>query len=369
MKLVMTLVVRDEEDVLEANLDYHFEQGVDFVLAIDHRSLDRTPDILASYADRGCLRFERREEEVTPRSGGTQAPQGEWLTRLAREAATDLGADWVLHNDADEFWWPASGTLKDVLAGVPGVFGSLAAPKVDFVASAQRSGPFAERMTLRETYAKLTYKVAHRALPDVVVGRGTHRVESPAMRPVPYWPVRIFHFPVRSPEQLGRRARFRHLAPRGAHRTLYEAYQRLGAEQLYDSLVPSQAEIARLLEEGRLTSDDRFRRFFRGERDLGLDAGSERAETHELMLHSLERNRQTYVGRYHRLAHKADRLAQANRELARANRRLEKRLEKVERAQERLVATAASNGSGPGAWIRRLSRPRSKRGSAPRNGR
>jgi hypothetical protein len=36
VKIVMTLLVRDEEEILDAHLRYHFEQGVDFVVATDH---------------------------------------------------------------------------------------------------------------------------------------------------------------------------------------------------------------------------------------------------------------------------------------------------------------------------------------------
>ncbi len=49
MKLVMTLLVRNEEEILEANLDYHLAQGVSFVIVTDHGSTDATPEILEGY--------------------------------------------------------------------------------------------------------------------------------------------------------------------------------------------------------------------------------------------------------------------------------------------------------------------------------
>ena len=40
MKLVQTLVVRDEADIVDAQIAYHLNAGVDFVIASDHDSLD-----------------------------------------------------------------------------------------------------------------------------------------------------------------------------------------------------------------------------------------------------------------------------------------------------------------------------------------
>ena len=42
MKLVQTLVVRDEVDIIDAQISYHLGAGVDFVLAPDHDSHDGT---------------------------------------------------------------------------------------------------------------------------------------------------------------------------------------------------------------------------------------------------------------------------------------------------------------------------------------
>ena len=48
---------------------------------------------------------------------------------MARLAATELDADWVVHTDADEFWWPIEGSLTDTLAAVPDRYGVVVAPR------------------------------------------------------------------------------------------------------------------------------------------------------------------------------------------------------------------------------------------------
>ena len=115
MKLVMTLLARDEADVVDAQIAFHLHAGVDFVVATDNRSEDGTTEILERYQRAGRLHLLREP--------GDDMRQDEWVTRMARLAATDFGADWVLNADADEFWWPRGGSLKDVLALVPERYG------------------------------------------------------------------------------------------------------------------------------------------------------------------------------------------------------------------------------------------------------
>ena len=44
---------------------------------------------------------------------------------MARLAATEFGADWVLDADADEFWLARGASLKELLAVVPSRFGAV----------------------------------------------------------------------------------------------------------------------------------------------------------------------------------------------------------------------------------------------------
>ena len=53
MRIAMTLVVRDEADIVGTWLDYHLASGVDVVIATDHRSVDGTSEILREHARDG----------------------------------------------------------------------------------------------------------------------------------------------------------------------------------------------------------------------------------------------------------------------------------------------------------------------------
>src|SRR5437588_1565609 len=125
MKLVMTLRARDEADVVDAQIAFHLNAGVDFVVATDHRSEDGTREILESYARDGYLHLIRKE--------GEEMLEGDWATEMSRLASGEFGADWVIPSDADEFWWPRGESLKDVLASVPERYGIVRALLRQFV--------------------------------------------------------------------------------------------------------------------------------------------------------------------------------------------------------------------------------------------
>ena len=141
MKLVMTLLVRDEADVVDAQIAYHLDAGVDFVIATDNRSQDGTTEILERYERDGALHLIREP--------GDDLRQSEWVTRMARLAATDFGADWILNADADEFWHPRGGSFEELFAAVPERFGAVRGAWRTFVPRPDDGRFFAERMIAR----------------------------------------------------------------------------------------------------------------------------------------------------------------------------------------------------------------------------
>lgn len=209
MMLVQTLVVRDEADIVDAQIAYHLNAGIDFVIATDHRSVDGTIEILNSYAHAGVLRLIREE--------GTFFRQGEWQTRMARLAATEYGADWVISSDADEFWWPRGPSLKEVLEAVPRAYGIVRGLTRNFVPLRHDGGSWAERLTFRLASPtavndpsfpfRPVVKVAHRGHPHVVYsGAGSHQVFGlPWPTLFGSYPIEVLHLPLRSREQCARK--------------------------------------------------------------------------------------------------------------------------------------------------------------------
>ncbi len=104
-RIIMTLLVKDEEDIIAANLEFHHMMGVDGFVVTDNNSTDKTPEILEEYRRRGWILEIIRET-------ATGYEQKRWVDRMIWIAKTTCHADWIINADADEFWFPASGSLK-----------------------------------------------------------------------------------------------------------------------------------------------------------------------------------------------------------------------------------------------------------------
>jgi hypothetical protein len=263
----MTLLARDVADIVDAQIAYHLHAGVDHVIATDNASTDGTTEILERYERAGCVRLLREP--------GDDMRQDEWVTHMARLAATEHDADWVLHADADEFWWPRGGSLKDVLATVPTRYGIVRGCWRHFLPRPDDGSFFAERMTVRlatpahpgdkETIFHAHQKVAHRAHPEVEIEAGNHNAEAPGLEPLRAWhPLEVLHFSFRSAAQVERKAhggwvRNARNEPTLHQVLLHEALREGHVADFYDRFAIDDDTLARGLGDGTLAVDTRLR--------------------------------------------------------------------------------------------------------------
>lgn len=277
MNIVLTILCRNEADIIADVINFHRNNGVDFIIATDNSSDDGTTDILLEYQKHGCLHL-ISEPEFTH-------DQAVWVTRMARMAAVEFNADWVINTDADEFWWPANGSLKETFAAIAADIDLLEVNRTNFVPILQEEGSYLDRMTIRETRsynsfgAPLPPKVCHRAYADINVADGNHKVtrsDSLPMKKSTEHDLEILHFPLRTYQQferkihygaeaLMRNERVNTTGIGGTWRYLYDEYYLKGKLlDYYKSQCPPADEIAAGLREGRYVTDRRLKQFLAG---------------------------------------------------------------------------------------------------------
>jgi|GEM_PF-2916949 len=295
-RIVMTMSVRDEGDVLAANLLAHRALGVDRFVILDNGSTDGTPAILERWAEAGLAKV------IEAPDAPLREVIREWPNRLAHVAIEEMDPDWVIHDDADEIWWPLCGSLKEALAGIAAGYHAVLAPRVEFAARPDGPEPFWERLVIRDRAARVRPKLAHRAIHDVYVSGGAHRVASASLAgpsrlgrasmrryrpdpdaaarsqrwhepsewlpPAPAFPIRILHFPLRSSAQYRRRVEAGlNVATADAGRPrVREIRSALAAgriEEDFRALALGAADIERGLADGTLVEDTSFRDLMR----------------------------------------------------------------------------------------------------------
>jgi glycosyltransferase involved in cell wall biosynthesis len=203
VKLVMTLLVRDEADIIEKNICFHLAHGVDHIIAMDNNSRDQTTAILKKYAKRRVLTYLKQKDDTYE--------QAKWVSQMAKYAVTRLHATHLIHADADEFWYPDSGNLKDTLPVGQEVF---FIPVLDYLPptpieawTMRRTAvvapiPYAATMDRELSYRYLLYRYQHKIITTaryVDIIQGNHDVQNQDQRTAIYPSgVTIHHFPVRS---------------------------------------------------------------------------------------------------------------------------------------------------------------------------
>lgn len=211
MKFASISVVRNEADVIEAFVR-HNAQFLDAMVIVDHRSVDGTAEVLRELAEEGLPLVVSSEESPVQR-------QAEVLTALMRSAARDEGADWVLPLDADEFLVSADGGgVRRSLEALPSHQPALidmrtyvpcpddAREEPDPIRRIQRRRASEPVWWYRTTFVPRRQAARNRCvlsqgshlLLDAETGREVDARREPALA--------LAHFPVRSADQLARKA-------------------------------------------------------------------------------------------------------------------------------------------------------------------
>ena len=198
MKIVMTLAVRNEQDIIRENIEFHLRSGVDIFIVTDNLSTDNTKKILQEYVERGVVHYIYNNENTHD--------QAKWVTDMCKIAHTLYSPDWIINCDADEFWYTSDLNLKSFFSSQQ-QNNFVNVQRYDFVAVNRQHTFFYEDMLYRRTKSS-PIKCAHRSSDSISVGFGNHYATHPVWgrsTHIPQQPVEsiiILHYPLRSISQI-----------------------------------------------------------------------------------------------------------------------------------------------------------------------
>ena len=270
-RLVMTLLVKNEEEKLEQNLLFHHAMGVDGFIITDNGSSDGTMSIIQQYKEKGWI-LEVIEEP------STGYEQKQWVDNMVMKAIECYHADWIINADADEFWYTPSGNLKTELEQCNKRILRCAA----YCMYPQEGCPFYEweqrviPVSHPEQYNLSPYsifqpqrgKVAHRATGYLHIAMGNHKV---AMLPrtIGQGNIVIYHYSVGQRDtfiqkmiQGGRELEAHQGKHGGRHwRYFYELYKQGRLNEEYDRVI-GLPQYDRLVADGHIVPDTTIRDYF-----------------------------------------------------------------------------------------------------------
>ena len=107
--LFMTLVVKNEEQIIEQNIRFHQAMGVDGFIVTSHNCTDKTNEILERLKKEGLVKEIFYETSK-------QHQLNVWVGRMANQAKRKYKANWIINADADEFYYSQHLNLKESIA-------------------------------------------------------------------------------------------------------------------------------------------------------------------------------------------------------------------------------------------------------------
>ena len=272
-RLVMTILCRNEIDIIEHNIRVHSYLGVDAFAVMDNGSTDGTREKLAELSS-------EFEIKIIDQTGVYN--QRKWMRELVYFARDKLDASWVISNDADEFWLPDDKrSIKDLLK------------HSDSVVTVKRSNMLLTENALREGYhfSDAQYRVKYpicydknaelneenvsmffpNISPKVIVNPygfikisgGNHRAKHLAsiFTKRTETSLRVYHYPIRSYEQFEANIKHRvellqNNARMGNHyRRWTDLYQKGELKREFDGFIIKDGQIDTFTKYGLITRD------------------------------------------------------------------------------------------------------------------
>jgi hypothetical protein len=198
VRIIMTMVVSDVPETLDAHIAFHLNEGVDFVLVTELGPRPETDVILERYAQAGYLRS-------MPARGGVTNPH----TDMARIAVEEFKADWVIPSSPSEFWWPRGESLKDVLTVIPPRYAVVQALVRTFEGP-REGGLFADEMSARTSLLSgggprdevrdRMLRPIYRAEENIVIDPDDWTLGGRRVPLRAWYPIEVFHFPAAARE-------------------------------------------------------------------------------------------------------------------------------------------------------------------------
>lgn len=267
--VVMTLLVRNEEDILCQNIDYHLSQGVKHIIATNNLSTDRTNEILKHYESNNVLTIIDESND--------DYDQSKWVSRMARMAYTDLNADWVINNDADEFWFAKGMDLVTFFTSLRDA-NIVIGKRSDMICYHHNKGPdtpfyktmkYKKKTSLNSNGMPLPPKVAHISNPYVKVSQGNHDVNLPFEKKISNKTLEVLHFPIRSSKQFRQKIQLGGKAYSNnktlsksvgsTWRKMYDELTRTGNISYIDENIVSESDLQRMIANGEALLDLRLK--------------------------------------------------------------------------------------------------------------
>ena len=265
MSVILTLLVRNEIDIIKTHLDYHLSLGIDHIIITDNLSDDGTEEILQEYSKLDNITVLKEEED--------NYAQSKWVTKMAHYAQEKLNAEWIIHSDCDEFFIPYQWSqIHEILGQFSKRIDFVNIERYDFVPLLVLDGNPIKNMVHKKMVStnilghRLPPKVIHRNIPKLVVDAGNHSISYPTnLISLDCQEVEIFHYPVRSLSQFESKiglganacALNTELDPNicGHWRHLHEIQRNVGLKEEYNEMIYDEIKLREEIDQGVLVRD------------------------------------------------------------------------------------------------------------------